>query len=89
MRRGKDPPLSRWCEKLQPGELTGIENGTSWSIVKWLVETEPIRFTKMLVKLDDFENKPSAAECIEFAFNVTPSVLHQRWRDYVLENYGK
>jgi hypothetical protein len=89
VRRGKDPPLNRWCEKLQPGELTGIENGTSWSIVKWLVETEPIRFTKMLVKLDDFENKPSCAECIEYAFNVTPSVLHQRWRDYVLEHYNK
>jgi len=89
VRRGKDPPLSAWCEKLQPGELTGVENGMSWSIVKWLVETEPIRFTKMLVKLDDYENKPNSEQCIEHAFGVSPTVLHQRWREYVLENYNK
>ena len=89
VRRGKDPPLSNWCEKLQPGELTGAENGVSWSIVKWLVETEPIRFTKMLQKLDDYENKPNSEACIQFAFGCSPTVLHQRWREYVLEKYKK
>ncbi|MHC4452955.1 MAG: hypothetical protein ACYS0E_22920 [Planctomycetota bacterium] len=89
VRRGKDPPLNQWCEKLQPGALTGTENGCSWSIVKWLVETDPVRFTKMVRKLDDYKNKPSSEECIKFAFGVSPTVLHQRWREYVLENYRK
>jgi hypothetical protein len=89
VRRGKDDSLSRWCEKLQPGELTGTQNGTSWSIVKWLVETEPVRFTKLVRKLDDYENKPTCADCIQHAFGVTPSVLHTRWRDYVRETYIK
>jgi hypothetical protein len=89
VRRGKDPSLSLWCEKLTPGELTGIENGLSWSIVKWIVETEPIRFTKLLRKLNDYENKPTSTAAIEFAFGVSPGVLHSRWRDYVRENYGK
>ncbi len=89
VRRGKDPSLSQWCEKLQPGELTGVENGLSWSIVKWLVETEPIRFSKLIRKLNDYENKPTAAQSIEFAFGVSPGVLHSRWREYVRENYGR
>ncbi|MHC4163277.1 MAG: hypothetical protein ACYSUM_14200 [Planctomycetota bacterium] len=89
VRRGKDPSLSQWCEKLMPGELTGVENGLSWSIVRWLVETEPIRFTKLLRKLNDYENKPTAAQSIEYAFGVSPGVLHSRWREYVRENYGK
>jgi len=89
VRRGKDPPLGQWCEKLQPGGLTGVENGLSWSIVKWLVETDPVRFTKMLRKLDDYKNKPSCAQCIQYAFGVSPTVLHQRWRQYVLKNYRK
>jgi hypothetical protein len=87
VRRGKDTPLSAWCEKLQPGELTGLENGLSWSIVKWLVETDPLRFAKMLEKVDDFENKPSSEQCIDHGFGCSPAVLHQRWRDYVRENY--
>ena len=87
VRRERDPNLAQWCEKLQPGELTGVENGLSWSLVKWLVETEPLRFSKMLEGIDDTENKPSCSDCIEAAFGVSPSVLHQRWREYVLENY--
>ncbi|MHC4956914.1 MAG: hypothetical protein ACYTGN_00965 [Planctomycetota bacterium] len=87
VRRGKDTPLSQWCEKLQPGELTGTENGLSWSIVKWLIETEPVRFTKLLRKLDDYQNKPSSAQGIEYAFGISPTVLHQRWREYVLKEY--
>jgi len=89
VRRGRDTSLNRWCEKLQPGELTGIENGISWSIVKWLIETEPIRFTKLLRKLDDYQAKPNSAQCIQHAFGCSPSVLHRRWRKYVLENYNK
>jgi len=89
VRRGRDTPLNQWCEKLQPGELSGTENGLSWSIVKWLIETDPIRFTKMLRKLDDYKTKPNAEQCIQYAFNCSPSVLHRRWREYVLANYNK
>ena len=89
VRRKKDTPLNRWCEKLRPGELSGLEQGLCWSIVKWMVETEPIRFTKMLSRVDDLKAKPSAAECIQYGFGVTPSVLHVRWREYVLEHYKK
>ena len=89
VRRGRDTSLNQWCEKLEPGQLSGIENGMSWSIVKWLVETDPIRFTKMLRKLDDYQLKPNSAQCIQHAFNCSPSVLHKRWREYVLANYNK
>ena len=88
VRRGRDDPLGEWCEKLQPGQLTGTQNGMSWSIVKWLVETEPVRFTKMLHKFEDYETKPSCEQCIEFAFGASPTVLHQRWREYVLKEYA-
>ena len=89
VRRKKDPPLSQWCEKLQPGELGGIEQGLCWSIVRWMIETDPIRFAKLVEKLQDYANKPGAAESIEFAFGVSVSTLHARWREYVLAEYGK
>ena len=89
VRRGRDTPLNQWCEKLQPGELTGVENGMSWSIVKWLIETDPIRFTKLLTALNDYQAKWTAEKCIQHAFNCSPSVLHNRWREYVKENYNK
>jgi hypothetical protein len=88
VRRERDDPLSEWCEKLQPGQLTGTQNGMSWSVVKWLIETDPIRFTKLIVKSEDRENNPTCAQCIEFAFGVSATVLHQRWRDYVLKEYA-
>jgi hypothetical protein len=88
VRRGRDDPLSQWCEKLQPGQLTGTQNGMSWSIVKWMIETEPIRFTKLMQKLDDYENKPTCEQSIEFAFGISTTVLHQRWREYVLKEYA-
>ena len=89
VRGAKDTPLNAWCEKLQPAELRSYETGMSWGIVKWLIETEPVRFTIMLDKLDDTKSKPNSAACIQHAFGVSPSVLHQRWREYVLEHYSK
>jgi hypothetical protein len=88
VRRGRDDPLGQWCEKLQPGQLSGTQNGTSWSIVAWLVETDPVRFTKLLDRVDDREKKPTSEECIEYAFGVSPTVLHQRWREYVMKEYA-
>ncbi len=97
VRRKKDPSLSRWCEKLQPGELSGTQNGLSWSIAQYMVEAEPIRFTKLLRKLDERHKKGAGAKAkqdrcakaIEHAFGVSPSVLHERWRTWVLEKYRK
>ena len=86
VRRKKDTPLSEWCEKLQPGELTAIEHGLCWSIVTWMIETDPARLAKLMTRIDDIKGKPTASESIEFAFGVSPSVLHQRWREWVLEN---
>ncbi len=85
--RKKDPPLGSWCEKLRPGELNGIEQGLSWSIMQWMIETDPIRFTRLLEKNQDRKNKPTAAEAIKYAFGVTPNTLHERWRAWVLETY--
>ncbi|MHC4550777.1 MAG: hypothetical protein ACYTEZ_18615 [Planctomycetota bacterium] len=89
VRRGKDVPFNEWCEKLQPAELRGVEHGLCWSIVRWMIETEPVRFTMMLRKLDDYKEKPDAAACIRYAFGVSPSVLHARWREYVLAHYRR
>jgi hypothetical protein len=87
--RKRDVPLGQWCEKLTPGELTDVEQGLSWSIVEWMIETDPVRFSALIEKLQDFKNKPTSAQCIEFAFGVTPSELHARWREYVREDYPK
>jgi hypothetical protein len=85
VRRKKDTPLSEWCEKLQPGELTAVEHGLCWSMVTWLIENEPIRLAKLMTQIDDIKTKPTASQSIEFAFGVAPTVLHQRWREWVLE----
>jgi hypothetical protein len=87
VRRDKDPPFAQWCEKLQPGELTGVENGFTWGIVKWLVETEPLRFTKMIEPMDDLTLNLDTNGLIQQAFGCSPSVLYQRWREYALANY--
>jgi len=89
VRAGKDTPLNAWCKKLQPAELRSYETGMSWGIVKWLIETEPVRFTMMLRKLEDYKGKPDSAACIQHAFGVSPSVLHQRWREHVLAHYSQ
>lgn len=88
LRRGKDTPFAEWCERLQPGELTGIENGFTWGVVTWLIETEPVRFTKMLEPMDDLKRNLTSAQLIEEGFGVSPSVLYQRWRDWVIENWS-
>ncbi|MHC4940647.1 MAG: hypothetical protein ACYTHK_17030 [Planctomycetota bacterium] len=89
VRRKRDTPLSEWCEKLQPGELTAIEHGLCWSIVTWLIETEPVRLAKLMTRIDDVKGKPTSTEAIQFAFGVPPTVLHQRWREWVLEQGKK
>lgn len=88
VRRDKDTPFAIWCEKLQPGELSGIENGLSWSIVKWLIETEPLRFTKMLEAMHDLSRNLKPGELIQDAFGCSSNVLYQRWREYVLKEYA-
>lgn len=89
VRRGKDTPLGRWCEKMNAGELTEAEQGMCWSVVEWLVETEPVRLATVIDKLQDYRNKPSAAQTIEFAFGIPPNALHERWREYVLSTYTR
>jgi len=86
VRLKKDTPLSEWCEKLQPGELTAIEHALCWSIVTWMIETEPARLAKLMSRIDDTKAKLTATQAIEFAFGVSPSVLHQRWRQWVLDS---
>jgi hypothetical protein len=89
VRKGRDTPFGEWCEKLLPGELGGVEQGMCWSIVKWMIETEPVRFTKMLDRQSDFQAKATAAQALEFAFGASPSVLHQRWRDWLAQQGQK
>jgi len=87
VRRDRDPPFAQWCEKLQPGELSGIENGLSWSVVKWMVDTEPVRFAKMLGTMHDVTTNFTSAQELDAGFSASPSVIYQRWREYVLKNY--
>jgi hypothetical protein len=89
VRRGKDTLLTNWTEKVQPGELTAVEQGLSWSIVRWMVETEPLRFARLVEKCQDYKNKPSGSECIEFAFGVPVTEVHRRWREHVLKEYAR
>lgn len=89
VRRGKDTNFGEWCEKLQPGELGGVEQGMCWSIVRWMVETEPVRFTKLLDRQNDYQAKATASQALEFAFGASPSVLHQRWREWLAAQVQK
>jgi len=83
----KDPSLGNWCEKTSPYQLTGTEHVIAWSIVDWLVESDPIRMSKLLDLSSDGRHIYSAADAIEEVFGITPYVLDERWRKYVLKNY--
>ena len=50
---------------------------------------DPVRFTKLLAKLNDYQAKQNAEQCIQHAFGCSPSVLHNRWRTYVLGENGR
>ncbi len=89
VRRGKDLPLGQWCEKEQPGALSGTEQGLSWSIVEWMIRTDPVRLAKVLQETQDYTKKPTAAEVLHRAFGITPNTLHERWRKYVKTEYAK
>jgi hypothetical protein len=88
VRRDRDQPFASWCEKLQPGELTGVEHGLCWSLVRWLIETEPVRFAKLLGTIHDTKLNYSSAQEIDAGFGCSPSVLYQRWREYVVKAYA-
>ncbi len=90
VRRGKDRNLAEWCEKLQPGELTEEEQGLTWSLADFLIATEPVRLARMIDRLEEnYQETISCAQCVEDGFGVSPSVLHQRWREWVLKEYVK
>lgn len=89
VRRGKDMPLGGWCEKLRPGELSGAEQGLSWGIVEWMIETDPIRFTKLLELTQDRKGKPTAADAITKSFGASPNVIHTRWREFAKREYPR
>jgi hypothetical protein len=42
-----------------------------------------------MTRIDDTKLKSTATEAIEFAFGVPPTVLHQRWREWMLERGKK
>ena len=42
----------------------------------------------MIEPMDDLKLNLDSNGMIQGAFGCSPSVLYQRWRDYVLENYG-
>lgn len=83
----QDPSLGGFCEKRSPYQLTGTEHAISWSIVDWLVRTDPIRMSKLLDLSSDGRQVHSAADAIEEVFGITPYVLDERWRKYVLKAY--
>ncbi len=85
--RKKDPSLGGWCETLQPHQMSGVEHALAWSIFEWLVTTDPVRLGKLMDKTKDTDKKPTAEQSIEDVFGVSPYVLHDRWRRYVLKNY--
>jgi hypothetical protein len=82
--RKKERPLSLWCEKLQPQELTEWERALAWSYVDWLMKADPVRLAKLLEMGSRSGERTQAADAISEVFGVTPHVLHDRWRNYVL-----
>ena len=85
--RKKDPTLGRWCETIHPQQLSGDEHAVAWAIFDWLATTDPVRLAKLFDRSADSKKKMSAADAIEDVFGVSPYVLHDRWRAYVLKTY--
>lgn len=81
VRKRKDRFLSRWCEKLHPQELEPEEHMLAWSLVDWMVRTDPERLAALLDRVDDVENRPTAAEAIAEVYGIPPDALHRRWRE--------
>ncbi len=59
----------------------------AWAIFDWLATTDPVRLAKLFDRSADSKKKMSAADAIEDVFGVSPYVLHERWRAYVLKTY--
>ncbi len=47
----------------------------------------PVRLAKLFDRSADSKKKMSAADAIDDVFGVSPYVLHERWRAYVLKTY--
>ena len=89
VKRKQDRRLGRWCEKIYPHELTEQEHMLAWSLVGWMIETDPVRFRRLLDKVEDLEHKPTAAQAIGEVYGISPDALHERWRAYVLKSRPK
>jgi hypothetical protein len=89
LKRGKDRSLGGWCEKLYPHELTLNEHMIAWCLVDWMIRTDPVRFTRLLDRVQDLEHKPTAAQAIAEVYGASPDALHQRWRDWAREEYAR
>jgi hypothetical protein len=86
----EDASLGHWCEKLQPHEFAPMEHALSWAIIDWLMRTDPVRLSKLLDRSSVRDAKRgTASEAIEDVFGVTPHVLHDRWRSFVLKEYRR
>lgn len=85
--RKKDPSLGLWCDKTHAQSLSGAEHAMAWSIVDWLVRTDPVRLAKLLDIAAQEDDRPSCSEAISNVFGVDAYGLHDRWRAHVLEQY--
>jgi len=85
--RNKDPSLGGWCEKTYAQQLSGTEHALAWSIVDWLVQTNPVRLGKLMDIAARNEGRPSCSQAIQEVFGVDAYQLHDRWRAYVLKEY--
>jgi hypothetical protein len=85
--RKKDVSLGLWCDKVYAQQLSGVEHAMAWSIVEWLVRTDPVRLAKLMDIAALSKDRPSSSQAIEQVFGVGPYELHERWRAYVLKEY--
>jgi len=89
LKHGKDRSLGVWCEKLYPHELSLDEHMIAWSLVDWMIRTDPVRFTRLLDRVQDLKRKPTAAQAIAEVYGVSPYALHQRWREWARKEYAR
>jgi hypothetical protein len=85
--RKKDSSLGLWCDKTHAQQLSGNEHAMAWSIVDWLVRTNPVRLAKLLDIAAEEDDRPTCSDAIEDVFGIGPYGLHERWRAYVLKKY--
>jgi len=81
---GKVSPFPAYYQKIEVGELLPEEHGQCWSLVSWLIETDPKKF-RAFVNL--IKARKTQDEALQQVYGWSVLQLDEAWRAYVLKTY--